>query len=76
MARGNTMDAEYVKGYARQKVEIELDEDPMRRRVEEIVSPMIDQIVKEIIKEEFADGIRAMVRTQLRPKDDDMEGGS
>ncbi len=59
------MDAEYVKRYARQQVEIELDEQRMRERLERIVSLRIDQIVAEVVEGEFSPGIKAMVRTQI-----------
>lgn len=60
------MDAEYVRAYARQQVEIELDEQKMRERVDRIVSLRVDQILAEIIEQEFSVGIKAMVRSELR----------
>ena len=59
------MDAEYVKRYARQQVEIELEEQRMRARLERIVSRRIDEIVAEVVEREFSPAINAMVRTQI-----------
>ncbi len=62
------MDPDYILRYARQQVEIELDEQRMRERVERIVSLRVDQFVAELVEEEFATGIKAIVRKQLSPK--------